>query len=83
MKSKIEIKHWVTGSILFEFECDGNTILKTFSWAVNKSQPERCRPGGADLRSADLSGADLRSADLSGADLISADLAVPTCAMPS
>ena len=54
MKSKIEIKHWLTGSILFEFECDGNTILKTLVEAVNKK---------ANLRGANLYDADLRDAD--------------------
>ena len=80
MKSKIEIKHWVTGSILFEFECDGNTILKTLVEAVNKKADLRGADlrgaylRGAYLRGADLSGADLRGADLSGADLYGADL---------
>ena len=61
MKSKIEIKHWLTGSILFEFECDGNTILKTLVEAVNKK---------ANLRGADLYGANLRGANLYDATCI-------------
>ena len=90
MNSKIEIKHWLTGSILFEFECDGNTILKTLVEAVNKKADLRGADlydadlrganlydadlRDADLRGADLSGADLRDADLRGADLYDADL---------
>ena len=80
MKSKIEIKHWLTGSILFEFECDGNTILKTLVEAVNKKANLRgadlygANLRGANLYDADLRDADLRGADLSGADLRDADL---------
>ena len=75
MKSKIEIKHWLTGSILFEFECDGNTILKTLVEAVNKKANLRgAYLRGADLRGADLYGADLYGADLSGANLRGANL---------
>ena len=65
MKSKTEIKHWLTGSILFEFECDGNTILKTLVEAVNKK---------ANLSGAYLRGADLRDANLRGANLYDANL---------
>jgi hypothetical protein len=52
---KIEIKHRVTGAVLYSYECDGNTIKKTLERAV--------------LSGADLSFADLSFADLSGADL--------------
>jgi hypothetical protein len=64
-KIKIEIKHWMTGSILFEFEKENNTIKDTLIEATNKS---------ADLRGADLRGADLRGADLYGANLYGANL---------
>ena len=75
MNSKIEIKHWLTGSILFEFECDGNTILKTLVEAVNKKANLRGADlYGANLRGANLYDADLRDADLRGADLRGADL---------
>ena len=60
MKTKIEIKHWITGSILFEFECDGNSTVKTVLEAVRLKK---------DLSGANLSGANLSGADLSGADL--------------
>ena len=65
MKTKIEIKSFLTSSILFESECDGNTILKTLKEAVNK---------GADLRGANLQDAYLRGANLGGADLQGANL---------
>ena len=64
-KIKIEINSWLNGSVLFEYEKEGNTIKDTFLEAVKS---------GADLRSADLSGANLRSADLRRADLSGADL---------
>jgi len=75
MTTKIEIKNRFTGSILFDFECDGNTILKTVLEALRQ---KKCLISAdlrsADLRFADLSLADLRYADLSLADLRFADL---------
>ena len=65
MKIKIEIKHWVTGVVLFEYEKENNTIKDTVCEANLR---------GADLRGADLYGADLREADLYGANLRGADL---------
>lgn len=62
MKSKIEIKSWITGAILFEFECEENTIFKTIQEAVKADANLR----DADLRGANLSGADLRGANLNG-----------------
>jgi hypothetical protein len=64
-KVKIQITHWVTGSVLFEYESANNTIEKTLKKAL---------ADGADLRGADLYGADLYGADLYGADLRGADL---------
>ena len=64
MKTKIEIKS-IFGNLLFEFECENNTIKKTVEKAIESS---------ADLRYADLRSADLRYADLSSADLSYADL---------
>ena len=64
MKTKIEIKS-IFGKLLFEFECENNTVKKTVEKAIESS---------ADLSSADLSSADLRSANLSSADLSYADL---------
>jgi len=70
MKVKIEIKNRFTGKILFEFETENNTILKTLKEAIMRGADL----SGADLSGAELSGADLRGADLSGADLSGADL---------
>ncbi len=65
MKIKIEIKHWVTGAVLFEYEKEDNTVKDTVVEANLR---------GADLRGADLYGADLRGADLYGANLRGANL---------
>jgi len=70
MKLKIEIKHWITGSLLYVYEEEDNTIIKTITVAVKLKKDLR----GADLSGADLREADLRGADLSGADLSEADL---------
>ena len=69
-KVKIQIKHYFTGAILFEYESDGNTIKNTLIKAVSSGADLR----GADLRGADLYGADLRGANLRGADLYGANL---------
>jgi len=65
MKTKIEIKSWLTGSILFEYECEDNNLKTTLLEAIKSS---------ADLSYADLSYANLRYANLSSADLRYADL---------
>ena len=62
---KIEIRNRWTGSVVFEYTKEGNTITETVLEAIRR---------GADLRGADLRGADLRDADLCGADLYGADL---------
>jgi len=59
-KIKFEIKNRWTGSVLFEYEKENNTLKDTVEQAVR---------GGADLEGADLEGADLEGADLRGADL--------------
>ena len=85
MKIKIEINHWLTGSILFSFEKENNTVKETLIEAVGKGADLRGADlqgaylrgaylRGADLQGADLQGADLRGADLRGADLQGADL---------
>jgi hypothetical protein len=84
-KVKIEIKHWITGAVLFEFECEGNTIARTVYEANLREADLRganlCEANlreadlrGANLRGANLRGADLRGANLRGADLYGADL---------
>ena len=62
---KIEIKNRWTGSILFEYESEDNTVKKTVEEAVKR---------GADLRGADLRGANLGDAYLGGANLRGANL---------
>lgn len=59
MKIKIQIKHWVTGAVLFEFEKENNTIKDTLI--------------EANLRGANLYGVNLRGADLYGAKNINGD----------
>ena len=66
---KIEIKS-IFGELIFEYECENNTIKKTVEKAVKEKVSLRL----ADLRLANLYSANLRSADLSSADLRSADL---------
>jgi len=66
---KIEIKS-IFGAILFKYDCESNTMLKTLLKAIS----ERADLRDADLRGANLSGADLRDANLSGADLRDANL---------
>ena len=62
---KIEIRNRWTGSVVFEYTKEGNTITETVLDAIRR---------GADLRGADLRGADLRGANLRGANLRDADL---------
>ena len=59
-KIKIQIKNRWTGSVMFKYEKEGNTIKDTLIEAVKR---------GADLEGADLVGANLGGADLRGADL--------------
>ena len=70
MKLKIEIKHYITGAVLFEFEKEGNTIKDT----VCEANLRGADLYGADLREANLYGANLREANLYGANLRGADL---------
>ena len=69
---KLQIKNRFTGSIIFEYEKENNTIKET----VNQFIKEELGKGksSADLSSADLRSANLRSADLRYADLSSANL---------
>ena len=53
--NKIEIKNKWTGSILFEYEKENNTLKDTVEQAVKE---------GADLERANLEGADLGGANL-------------------
>ena len=75
MKIKLQIKSRWTGSVLFEYEKEDNTIKDTLIEAVKGGAYLSCADlSGADLSGADLSGADLRGADLRGAYLSGADL---------
>jgi uncharacterized protein YjbI with pentapeptide repeats len=67
---KIEIKNRFTGSIIFEYTKENNTIEETLKEALKSCADLSC----ADLRDADLRDADLRGANLSCADLSGADL---------
>ena len=87
---KIEIRNRWTGSVVFEYTKEGNTITETVLEAIRRdaylcgadlhgsdlrgSDLRGAYLRGADLRGADLRGADLRDADLCGADLCGADL---------
>ena len=62
---KIEIRNRWTGSVVFEYTKEGNTITETVLDAIRR---------GADLCGADLCGANLRDANLRGANLCDADL---------
>ena len=62
--TKIQIKD-IHGSIIFEYECEENSIKKTVEMAVSK---------GVNLKEADFSCADLSGATLSDTDLSSANL---------
>ena len=69
MKS-IKIRNRWTGSVVFEYTKEGNTITEAVLEAIRCDANLR----DADLRDADLNGSDLRGADLYGADLYGADL---------
>jgi hypothetical protein len=69
-KIKIQIKNRWTGSIIFEYESENNTIKNTLKEAVMYG----ANLSGADLSRADLSGADLSGANLYGANLSGANL---------
>ena len=70
MNIKLQIKNRFTGSLIFEYESESNTIKETLLHAIKASADLR----GANLRDADLRGANLRGADLYDADLRDADL---------
>jgi hypothetical protein len=69
-KVKIEIKHWITGAILFAHTCDSNTIEITLKAAIEAKTNLR----DANLRDANLGGAYLGGAYLGGAYLGGANL---------
>ena len=80
MKLKLQIKNRFTGSLIFEYESENNTIKETLLEAVKANANlyganlSGANLYGANLRGADLSGADLYGANLSGADLYGANI---------
>jgi len=75
MNIKLQIKNRFTGSLIFEYESENNTIKETLLEAVKaKANLRGADLYGANLHGANLYGADLRDADLYGADLRGADL---------
>lgn len=70
MISKIDIKDWVTGEVIFSHECEDNTIRKTVEEAVKQD----IRLDYADLSNADLSNANLSYIKLEHAKLFNANL---------
>ena len=72
---KIEIRNRWTGSVVFEYTKEGNTITETVLEAIRRGADLRDTAlYGADLCGANLCGANLRGANLYGADLRGADL---------
>ena len=77
---KIEIRNRWTGSVVFEYTKEGNTITETVLEAIRRGAnlygANLCDANlrDADLRGANLRGANLRDADLRGADLRGANL---------
>lgn len=82
---KIEIRNRWTGSVVFEYTKERNTIAEAVLEAIrcdaNLHGADLCDANlrdanlrGANLRDADLCGANLRGANLYGADLYGADL---------
>ena len=65
---KIEIRNRWTGSVVFEYTKEGNTITETVLEAIRRGADLR----GSNLRDADLCDADLRGANLRGANLCGA-----------
>ena len=74
-KIKFEIKNRWTGSILFEYEKEDNTLKYTVEKAVKeKIDLEGANLEGANLEEANLEGANLRGANLEEANLEGANL---------
>ena len=67
---KIELKSWLSGSVLFEYESENATMRAAVEAAIYSN----ANLSGADLRDADLSNANLSGANLSDANLGGANL---------
>ncbi len=70
MKIKLSIKNRFTGSVLFEYEKEDNTIKETLLEALKQG----CDLQGAYLRGCNLQGGDLQGAYLQGCNLQGCDL---------
>jgi len=72
---KIQIKHRFTASVIFEHDCERNSMRLTVELALkSRASLSRADLSGAYLSGAYLSGANLSGAYLSGADLSGASL---------
>jgi len=72
---KIQIKNRFTGSIIFEYSKENNTIKDTIEQAVKeKANLDGANLDGANLVRANLDGANLVRANLDGANLYGANL---------
>ncbi|UEP31582.1 pentapeptide repeat-containing protein [Burkholderia sp. B21-007] len=72
---KVEIKHWITGAVLFTHCADVNGIEIALKAAIGAgANLGGANLGGADLRGANLYGANLYDANLRGANLRGANL---------
>ena len=67
---KIEIRNRWTGSVVFEYTKEGNTITETVLDAIRRDTDLY----GADLCNADLRGSNLRGSNLCGSNLCDANL---------
>ncbi len=71
----IEIKSWITGEVLFAWDCENNTIKLTLEAAVRAGASlDGASLDGARLDGASLVGASLDGARLDGASLVGASL---------
>ena len=71
----IQIKSCFTDAVLFEHDCENNSIRLTLELAIKSgANLSRADLSGAYLIGANLRGANLRGANLRGANLIGADL---------
>lgn len=77
MITKIQIRNRRTGKIIYEYECEDNSIRKTVEKAISEGA-SLCEANlnQADLKGANLCGADLRRANLRRANLCRANLYV-------
>ena len=73
--SRIEIKRWDTGAVIFAHECENNTVKTTLEVGVKASVCfNYAKLNYAELNDAELNGAELNYAELNGAKLNDAKL---------